>query len=74
MRPLLPQEESRQKGLEHLRFPAGDSKTLVLCRPEEVRGGPGVPPQVPQFGGGVSLVPLEALKQPQNARKWGFGG
>ncbi|XP_054663658.1 kinesin-like protein KIFC1 isoform X1 [Grus americana] len=35
VRPLLPEEEERQKNLEHLRFPPQDNKALVLCRPEE---------------------------------------
>ncbi|NXI37216.1 CTK2 protein, partial [Galbula dea] len=39
VRPLLPEEEERQKGLEHLHFPPNDNKTLVLTRPEESHVG-----------------------------------
>ncbi|NXH16602.1 CTK2 protein, partial [Bucco capensis] len=37
VRPVLPEEEERQKGLEHLHFPPNDNKALVLSKPEEVR-------------------------------------
>ncbi|NXJ86890.1 CTK2 protein, partial [Trogon melanurus] len=39
VRPVLPEEEERQKGLEHLHFPAEDNKSLVLTRPEESHVG-----------------------------------
>ncbi|OXB53504.1 hypothetical protein ASZ78_003403 [Callipepla squamata] len=35
VRPLLAAEEGTQKGMEHLRFPPQDNKTLVLLREEE---------------------------------------
>ncbi|OXB74433.1 UNVERIFIED_CONTAM: hypothetical protein H355_002498, partial [Colinus virginianus] len=35
VRPLLASEEGMQKGMEHLRFPPQDNKTLVLLREEE---------------------------------------
>lgn len=44
---MLPEEEERQKGLEHLHFPPHDNTALVLSRPEEVGwfwGGPPSPP------------------------------
>ncbi|KAF1593953.1 Carboxy-terminal kinesin 2, partial [Eudyptes moseleyi] len=39
VRPLLPEEEERQKGMEHLHFPPEDNKALVLSRPEESHVG-----------------------------------
>ncbi|XP_049648655.1 LOW QUALITY PROTEIN: kinesin-like protein KIFC1 [Accipiter gentilis] len=39
VRPVLPEEEERQKGLEHLHFPPQDNKVLVLSRPEESHVG-----------------------------------
>ncbi|KAM6406861.1 LOW QUALITY PROTEIN: carboxy-terminal kinesin 2-like [Pluvialis apricaria] len=39
VRPVLPEEEERQKGLEHLHFPLQDNTALVLSRPEESHVG-----------------------------------
>ncbi|NXX09234.1 CTK2 protein, partial [Larus smithsonianus] len=39
VRPVLPEEEERQKGLEHLHFPPHDNTALVLSRPEESHVG-----------------------------------
>ncbi|NXK21705.1 CTK2 protein, partial [Arenaria interpres] len=36
VRPVLPEEQERQKGLEHLQFPPEDNTTLVLSRLDEV--------------------------------------
>ncbi|XP_014818255.1 PREDICTED: carboxy-terminal kinesin 2-like, partial [Calidris pugnax] len=35
VRPVLPEEQERQKGLEHLQFPPEDNTTLVLSRLDE---------------------------------------
>ncbi|XP_074714019.1 kinesin-like protein KIFC1 isoform X2 [Strix uralensis] len=39
VRPVLPEEEERQKNLEHLHFPPHDNKVLVLSRSEESHVG-----------------------------------
>ncbi|XP_071657068.1 kinesin-like protein KIFC1 isoform X1 [Patagioenas fasciata] len=39
VRPLLPEEAARQAGMEHLSFPPGDQRTLLLHRHEESRVG-----------------------------------
>ncbi|NXX87191.1 CTK2 protein, partial [Urocolius indicus] len=39
VRPVLPEEEEKQPGLEHLRFPPQDNRTLVLSRPDESHVG-----------------------------------
>ncbi|XP_072703941.1 kinesin-like protein KIFC1 [Ciconia boyciana] len=39
VRPVLPEEEERQKGLKLLHFPPHDDKALVLSRPEESHVG-----------------------------------
>ncbi|XP_050190416.1 kinesin-like protein KIFC1 isoform X2 [Myiozetetes cayanensis] len=36
VRPVLPEESERQRGLQHLRFSPQDPKALVLTRPDEV--------------------------------------
>ncbi|NWI72018.1 KIFC1 protein, partial [Dryoscopus gambensis] len=36
VRPLLPEERERQRGLPHLHFPPQDNHTLVLTRPDDV--------------------------------------
>lgn len=53
---MLPEEEERQKGLEHLHFPPQDNKVLVLSRPEEVSWSRGAPPCLPHFEGGGGLL------------------
>ncbi|XP_063037879.1 kinesin-like protein KIFC1 [Melospiza melodia melodia] len=39
VRPLLPEELQRQRGLPHLHFPAGDTRSLVLTRPDDSQVG-----------------------------------
>ncbi|XP_051631854.1 kinesin-like protein KIFC1 [Manacus candei] len=39
VRPVLPQESERQRGLHHLHFSPQDPKTLVLTRPDESHVG-----------------------------------
>ncbi|NWS18158.1 KIFC1 protein, partial [Pachyramphus minor] len=39
VRPVLPEESERQRGLQHLHFSPQDPKTLVLTRPDESHVG-----------------------------------
>ncbi|NXO00603.1 CTK2 protein, partial [Rhinopomastus cyanomelas] len=39
VRPVLPEEQEKQKGPELLHFPSSDGKSLVLSRPEECHRG-----------------------------------
>ncbi|XP_057896509.1 kinesin-like protein KIFC1, partial [Melospiza georgiana] len=39
VRPLLPEELQRQRGLPHLHFPTGDTRSLVLTRPDDSQVG-----------------------------------
>ncbi|XP_027563483.1 carboxy-terminal kinesin 2-like, partial [Neopelma chrysocephalum] len=39
VRPVLPEESERQRGLQHLHFSPHDPKTLVLTRPDESHVG-----------------------------------
>ncbi|XP_030825663.1 kinesin-like protein KIFC1, partial [Camarhynchus parvulus] len=38
VRPLLPEERERQRGMPHLHFPPQDARSLVLTRPDDVSG------------------------------------
>uniref|UniRef100_UPI0023ED739F kinesin-like protein KIFC1 n=1 Tax=Agelaius phoeniceus TaxID=39638 RepID=UPI0023ED739F len=39
VRPLLPEERERQRGLPHLHFPPQDARSLVLTRPDDSQVG-----------------------------------
>ncbi|XP_058678586.1 kinesin-like protein KIFC1 isoform X1 [Ammospiza caudacuta] len=39
VRPLLPEELQRQRGLPHLHFPEGDARSLLLTRPDDSQVG-----------------------------------
>ncbi|XP_023801585.1 carboxy-terminal kinesin 2-like, partial [Cyanistes caeruleus] len=39
VRPLLPEERERQRGLPHLHFPPQDPRSLVLTRPDDSQVG-----------------------------------
>ncbi|XP_072777286.1 carboxy-terminal kinesin 2 [Taeniopygia guttata] len=39
VRPLLPEERERQRGMPHLHFPSQDTRSLVLTRPDDSQLG-----------------------------------
>ncbi|XP_039579973.1 kinesin-like protein KIFC1, partial [Passer montanus] len=39
VRPLLPEEQERQRGMPHLHFPPEDARSLVLTRPDDSQVG-----------------------------------